>query len=230
MALGKRKPVQQPLFVSTAELNVRCHPFYDAVNKVLNSHHFDTFVGDRCAKFYDDGVRGGRPGLAPGIHFRCLLVGYFEGIDSERGIDWRYNDSHSLKAFLGLAIDQTAPDHSTFNPQVPGQRRPDRRQGPRGGRHHAGGQRRDAVHRPPGQRRGYQQFLTKLAKESGIETPTREDLAEIDKKRKNKASNDDWESPDDPDAKITKIRDWVLSLDSSQDGRRPESITLRACA
>jgi len=66
MALGKRKPVQQPLFVSTAVLNVRAHPFYDAVNKVLESHHFDIFAEERCSKFYDDGSRGGRPGLAPG--------------------------------------------------------------------------------------------------------------------------------------------------------------------
>jgi len=115
MALGKRKPVQQPLFVSTAELCARSHPFYDSVNKVLDAHHFDTFVEDRCAKFYDDGSRGGRPGLAPGIYFRCMMVGYFEGIDSERGIDWRCNDSHSLKLFLGLAIDQPAPDHSTIS-------------------------------------------------------------------------------------------------------------------
>ena len=78
MALGKRKSVQQqPLFVSTADLNVRQHPFYEAVNKVLAAHHFDTFAEGLCAKFYDDGSRGGRPGLAPGIYFRCLLVGYF---------------------------------------------------------------------------------------------------------------------------------------------------------
>ena len=69
MALGKRKPVQQPLFVSTAELNVRCHPFYEAVNKVLDAHHFDRFVEDRCAKFYDDGsVCRGRPEIRIGIH------------------------------------------------------------------------------------------------------------------------------------------------------------------
>src|SRR6516164_4616488 len=116
MALGKRKSVQQqPLFVSTADLNVRQHPFYEAVNKVLAAHHFDTFAEGLCAKFYDDGSRGGRPGLAPGIYFRCLLVGYFEGIDSERGIDWRCNDSLSLKAFLGVACDQPAPDHSTIS-------------------------------------------------------------------------------------------------------------------
>jgi transposase len=95
MALGKRKPVQQPLFISTAELNIRTHPFYEAVNKVLDSHHFDTFAEELCAKFY---ASEGRPGIPPGVYFRCLLLGYFEGIDSERGIDWRCNDSNSLKA------------------------------------------------------------------------------------------------------------------------------------
>src|SRR5829696_5666486 len=115
MALGKRKAVQQPLFVTVADLNVRPHPFYDAVNKVLGAHHFDSFLEELCAGFYDDGARGGRPGLAPGIYFRCLLVGYFEGIDSERGIDWRCNDSLSLKLFLGIAINEPAPDHSTIS-------------------------------------------------------------------------------------------------------------------
>jgi len=230
MALGKRKPVQQPLFVSTAELNVRSHPFYDAVNKVLDTHHFDTFVEGRCAKFYDDGARGGRPGLAPGIYFRCLLVGYFEGIDSERGIDWRCNDSISLKTFLGLAIDQTAPDHSTISRTrrlidlethqevfqeilkflanhglIDG-----KTLGVDGTTLEANAAMRSIVRRDSGE--GYQEFLTKLAKESGIETPTREDLAKLDKKRKNKASNDDWQSPDDPDAKITKMKDGTTHL------------------
>jgi transposase len=204
MALGKRKPVQQPLFVTTAQLNVRAHPFYDAVNRVLDSHHFDTFVQDRCAKFYDDGARGGRPGLAPGIYFRCLLIGYFEGIDSERGIDWRCNDSHSLKTFLGLAIDQSAPDHSTISRTrrlidlethqevfqeilkflanhglIDG-----KTLGVDGTTLEANAAMRSIVRRDTGE--GYQEFLTKLAKESGIETPTREDLARLDKKRKNK--------------------------------------------
>lgn len=230
MALGKRKPVQQPLFVSTAELNTRTHPFYDAVNKVLDAHHFDTFAEERCAKFYDDGTRGGRPGLAPGIYFRCLLIGYFEGIDSERGIDWRCNDSVSLKTFLGLAIDQSAPDHSTISRTrrlidlethqevfqeilkflanhglIDG-----KTIGVDGTTLEANAAMRSIVRRDSGE--GYQEFLTKLAKESGIETPTREDLAKLDKKRKNKASNDDWESPDDPDAKITKMKDGTTHL------------------
>jgi transposase len=230
MALGKRKPVQQPLFVNTADLNVRSHPFYDAVNKVLDAHHFDTFVEERCAKFYDDGSRGGRPGLAPGIYFRCLMVGYFEGIDSERGIDWRCNDSHSLKLFLGVALDKPAPDHSTisrtrrlidvethrevFQEVLKVLANHDLLRGKTigvdGTTLEANAAMRSIVRRDTAE--GYQEFLTKLAKESGIETPTREDLSRIDKKRKNKASNDDWESPDDPDAKITKMKDGTTHL------------------
>jgi len=230
MALGKRKPVQQPLFITTADLNVRAHPFYDAVNKVLDSHHFDVFVEDRCAKFYDDGGRGGRPGLAPGVYFRCLLVGYFEGIDSERGIDWRCSDSSSLKLFLGLPIDQPAPDHSTISRTrrlidlethaevfreilkmlanhglVEG-----KTVGVDSTTLEANAAMRSIVRRDTGE--GYQQFLERLAKESGIETPTREDLAKLDKKRKNKASNDDWQSPGDPDAKVTKMKDGTTHL------------------
>jgi transposase len=115
MALGKRKPVEQPLFITLEELNVRSHPYYDSVNKVLDAHQFDLFVEQLCTKFYDDGARSGRPGVAPGIYFRCLLIGYFEGIDSERGIDWRCNDSNSLKLFLGVPMDKPAPDHSTIS-------------------------------------------------------------------------------------------------------------------
>jgi transposase len=230
MALGKRKPVQQPLFVSTVDLNLRAHPFYEAVNRVLDAHHFDTFVEQLCARFYDDGARGGRPGLAPGIYFRCLLVGYFEGIDSERGIDWRCNDSLSLKSFLGVACDKPAPDHSTISRTrrlidlethgevfryllkvlanhglVDGQT-----VGVDSTTLEANAAMRSIVRRDSGE--GYQEFLTRLAKESGIETPTREDLARIDKQRKNKASNDDWQNPHDPDAKITKMKDGTTHL------------------
>jgi transposase len=230
MALGKRKPVQQPLFVVTADLNVRAHPFYDAVNNVLDAHHFDAFVEDRCAGFYDDGRRGGRPGLAPGVYFRCLLVGYFEGIDSERGIDWRCNDSLSLKAFLGLAADQPAPDHSTISRTrrlidlethtavfqevlkiLANHRLIDGKTlGVDSTTLEANAALRSIVRRDSGEK--YQEFLARLAKESGIDTPTREDLAKLDKKRKNKASNDDWQSPDDPDAKITKMKDGTTHL------------------
>ena len=225
MALGKRKPAQQPLFVAAADLNVRAHPFYDAVNKVLDAHGFDPFVEGLCARFYDGGSRGGRPGLAPGVYFRCLLVGYFEGIDSERGIDWRCNDSLSLKGFLGVPIDEPAPDHSTISRTrrlvdlethaevfrfllkvlanhglVDG-----KTVGVDSTTLEANAAMRSIVRRDTGE--GYQEFLTRLARESGIPTPTREDLARLDKTRKNKAGNDDWQNPHDPDARITKMKD-----------------------
>src|SRR4051812_22142180 len=230
MSLGRRKPVQQPLFVVTADLNTRAQPFYEAVNRVLDAHRFDPFAEGLCAAFYDDGKAGGRPGLAPGIYFRCLLVGYFEGIDSERGIDWRCNDSLSLKAFLGVACNEPAPDHSTISRTrrlidlethqavfqhvlkvlanhglVEG-----KTVGVDSTTLEANAAMRSIVRRDTGE--GYQEFLARLAKESGIETPTREDLARLDRKRKNKASNDDWESPDDPDAKIAKMKDGTTHL------------------
>src|ERR1700712_983810 len=237
MALGRRKPVQQPLFVATANLNARAHPFYDAVNRVLPAHHFDDFAEQSCAGFYDDGTRGGRPGLAPGLYFRCLLIGYFEGIDSERGIDWRRqslrwrcNDSLSLKAFLGVPLDRPAPDHSTisrtrrlidvethaavFREILKVLANHDLIDGKTVGVDsttlEANAAMRSIVRRDTGE--GYQDFLTRLAKESGIETPTREELAKLDKQRKNKASNDDWESPDDPDAKVAKMKDGTTHL------------------
>ena len=230
MALGKRQPVQQPLFVSTADLNLRPHPFYEAVNRVLDAHQFDPFAEQLCARSYDDGEQGGRPGLAPGTYFRCLLVGYFEGIDSERGIDWRCNDSNSLKLFLGVPCDRPAPDHWTLSRTrrlidlethqevfqyvlevlanhglVHG-----KTAGIDSTALEANAAMRSTVRRDTGE--GYREFLTRLAKESGIGTPTREDLARVDKTRKNKASNDDWHNPHDPDAKITKTKDGTTHL------------------
>jgi transposase len=229
MALGKRKPVQQPLFVSTLDLPmVKPHPYYDAVNKVLDAHHFDQFVEQLCAPFYDEAI--GRPGLAPGVYFRCLFIGYFEGLDSERGIAWRAADSGSLKLFLGYAIDQTTPDHSTISRTrrlidiethaqvfqfilkvlanhelISG-----KTVGVDSTTLEANAAMRSIVRRDTGE--AYQEFLLRLAKESGIETPTREDLVKLDKKRKNKASNADWQSPNDPDAKITQMKDGTTHL------------------
>jgi len=230
MALGKRKPLEQPLFITFGDLNVRPNPYYESVNKVLAAHQFDSFVERVCAGFYDDGAKGGRPGVAPGVYFRCLLVGYFEGIDSERGIAWRCNDSNSLKLFLGIPVDKPAPDHSTisrtrrlidiethaqvFTHILKILANHDLIQGKTAGVDsttlEANAAMRSIVRRDSGE--GYQEFLTRLAKESGIETPTREELAKLDKKRKNKASNDDWHNPNDPEAKITKMKDGTTHL------------------
>ena len=229
MALGKRKEVAQPLFISTVDLpGVKPNPFYDTVNKVLSAHQFDPFVEKLCVKFYCRDV--GRPGLAPGIYFRCLLVGYFEGLDSERGIAWRCSDSKSLGLFLGYAIDQQTPDHSTISrtrrlidiethQEVFGyvlkilanhELIDGKTMGVDSTTLEANAALRSIVRRDNGQ--GYQEFLTDLARQSGIETPTREDLAKLDRKRKNKGSNDDWQNPHDPDAKITKMKDGTTHL------------------
>jgi transposase len=89
------------------------HPFYQRLNQVLDAHAFDAFVEAQCAPFYADTV--GRPSLTPGTYFRLLLIGYFEGIDSERGIAWRTADSLALRGFLGLGLDETPPEHSTIS-------------------------------------------------------------------------------------------------------------------
>jgi transposase len=115
MAMGKRKKHEQPiLFIPTAKLpQSAAHPFYAKLNEVLAAWKFDEFVEGLCAKFYEEKI--GRPSLAPGKYFRLLLIGYFEGIDSERGIAWRCSDSLSLRAFVGYRLDEISTEHSTIS-------------------------------------------------------------------------------------------------------------------
>jgi transposase len=230
MAIGKRKRKQQEtLWIPTNEIpNAPAHPFYRRVNSILMKDGFDDFVEDVCAKFY--APKMGRPGLAPGIYFRMLLVGYFEGLDSERGIAWRAADSLALRDFLGLALTEAPPDHST----VSRTRRlidlethqavftwvlqriaesgllKGKTIGIDATTLEANAALRSIVRRDTGD--SYEEFLIKLAKESGIETPTREDLARIDRKRAKKGSNDDWTHPHDPDSRITKMKDGRTHL------------------
>jgi transposase len=172
----------------------------------------------------------GRPSLPPAIYFRMLMIGYFEGIDSERGIAWRVADSLSLRRFLGYGLTDQPADHSTisrtrrrtsvethqevFNWVLAVLAKRDLLSGKTLGIDattlEANAALRSIVRRDT--REGYQEFLTRLAEESGIETPTRQDLAKLDKTRKNKASNKDWQNPFDPDAKITKMKDGRTHL------------------
>lgn len=108
MALGKRGEEQEDLFVTHQQLRAQSHPYYRAMNKILADAGFDRHVETLCAKFY--ARKMGRPSLAPGVYFRCLLLGYFEGIDSERGIAWRAADSLSLRDFLGIPASKPTPD------------------------------------------------------------------------------------------------------------------------
>ena len=113
--MGRRKRERQPaMWVTTTEWPTTAgHPFYARLNQLLAEHGFEDFVEARCQAFYAD--TQGRPGLAPGIYFRLLLIGYFEGIGSERGIAWRASDSLTLRDFLGLTLPEAPPDHSTLS-------------------------------------------------------------------------------------------------------------------
>ena len=230
MAMGKRKSFdQQTLFIPTAKLpQSAAHPFYAKLNEVLAGWKFDDFVEERCAKFYEEKI--GRPSLSPGKYFRLLLIGYFEGIDSERGIAWRCSDSLSLRSFVGYRLDELSTEHSTisrtrrlidlethrdvFQWVLKVLADYDLVSGKTAGFDattlEANAAMRSIVRKDTKQ--NYQEFLTGLAKASGIETPTREDLAKLDRTRKNKASNDDWQNPHDPDAKIAKMKDGSTHL------------------
>lgn len=230
MAMGKRKTErQQELWIATTDLpEAPGHPFYRKLNVLLAEHGFDPFVEDLCQKFYHDEL--GRPSVPPGVYFRMLLIGYFEGIDSERGIAWRCDDSRTLRDFLGYDAKEVTPDHSSLSKirlRIDLETHEEvftwvlKRLAEKGllkGKTlgidattlEANAAMRSIVRRDTGDR--YDEFLTKLAQASGIATPTREDLAKLDRKRKNKASNDDWVNPHDPDAKITKMKDGRTHL------------------
>src|SRR4051794_23504706 len=115
MSLGRRggQQKQESIWIEADTLaKPSGHPFYERLNVVLDKQGFDSFAEQACAAFYS---KTGRPGLAPGVYFRCLLVGYFEGLDSERGIAWRVADSLALRSFLGYELSQNTPDHTTIS-------------------------------------------------------------------------------------------------------------------
>jgi transposase len=231
MAMGKRKrrAKQGTMWVATQDLpRSAAHPFYARLNEILDKADFDEYVESLCQRFYADEI--GRPGLPPGRYFRLLLIGYFEGLDAERAIAWRAADSFALREFLGLVLPEAPPDHSTISRTrrlidletheavftwilqrladaglVKG-----KTIGIDATTLEANAALRSIVRRDSGAT--YQEFLTQLAQASGIETPTREDLARIDRKRPKKGSNDDWTHPLDPDAKITKMKDGRTHL------------------
>jgi transposase len=213
MAMGKRKRDRQPaMWVTATDLpTAASHPFYRRLNQLLREHGFDDFAEAQCAGFYAETM--GRPGLPPGIYFRLLLIGYFEGIDSERGIAWRAADSFALRDFLGVGLEDAPPDHSTISRTrrlidlethravftwvlqclstaglVHG-----KTIGIDATTLEANAALRSIVRRDTGE--SYEQFL-----------------ARIDRNRKKKGSNDEWTHPHDPDAKITKMKDGRTHL------------------
>jgi transposase len=229
MAMGTRQSEQGSLWVATAELpKSPGHPFYTRLNALLDANDFDGFVEGQCVRFYAPVM--GRPSLAPGRYFRLLLVGYFEGIDSERGIAWRASDSLAVRSFLRLPVDEPPPDHSTISRTrriidleshravftwvqqrlVAAGLLKGKTVAVDATTLEANAAMRSIVRRDTGA--SYQEFLTGLAQASGIATPTRADLARLDRKRKKKTSNEDWKYPRDPDAKIAKMKDGRTHL------------------
>lgn len=229
--MGRRKDrARTPgLWIAANELPVTGgHPFYQRLNQVLDAHDFDAFVEAQCAPFYATTI--GRPSLTPGTYVRLLLIGYFEGIDSERGIAWRTADSLALRGFLELGLDEAAPEHSTisrtrrlidlethravFTWILQVLATADLIKGKTIGIDattlEANAALRSIVRRDSGET--YNEFLTRLAQASGIETPTRADLARLDRTRPKKGRNADWRHPHDPDARITKMKDGRTHL------------------
>jgi transposase len=230
MAMGKRRARQQELWITTAKMpRSQGHLFYDRVNAILQEEGFDGFAEKECLRFYKSETMG-RPSIAPGVYFRMLLIGYFEGLDAERLIAWRCADSISLKSFLGYGLTDDTPDHTTVSRTrrlidlethgrvftwilrvLAGKRLIDGKTiGVDATTLEANAAMRSIVRRDTGE--SYSEFLKGLAKASGIETPTQEDLARMDRKRSKKSSNEDWEHPDDPDAKIAKMKDGSTHL------------------
>ena len=229
MAMGKRTSEQALMWIPTTDLPVSPgHPFYARLNAILDAAGFDRFAEEQCRPFYAPVM--GRPSLPPGRYFRLLLLGYFEGLDSERSIAWRAADSLAVRSFVGLGLNTAAPDHSTISRTrrlIPVETHraiftwvQERlvAAGLLTGRTvaidattlEANAAMRSIVRRDTGER--YQEFLTRLAVESGIKTPTREALARLDRRRKKRTANRDWQNPFDPDAKITKMKDGRTHL------------------
>ena len=230
--MGKKPAARQPspMWVTTADLPTSAgHPFFERLNRVLEEAGFDAFVEGLGAVFYAS--RLGRPSLRPGRYFRLLFIGYFEGLSSERGIAWRVADSLSLRAFLDLDVTEAPPNHSTLSRTrrlidvethvavftwvlerlagaglVQGET-----VGVDATTLEANAAMRSIERRDTGE--SYEAFVRQLAKASGIETPTRAELARFDRSRKDrKTSNKEWQSPQDTDAKIAKMKDGRTHL------------------
>src|SRR6187399_78285 len=236
MAMGRRKPRQESLFVTTDQLaQAPGHPFYRKLNALLDEAGFDRWVEGRCQPYYEQEEKRGRPSVPPGVYFRMLFVGYFEGLDSQRGIAWRCADSLALRQFLGIPLDQPTPDHSTLT--YTRRRLPEelftevfefvlsiaarknlltaRTVGVDSTTLEANAAMKSIVRRDTGE--DWSGYVTRLMRAEGAVGPDREPTAEeirrFDKDRKGKTvGNADWVAETDPDARIAKMKDGRTHL------------------
>jgi transposase len=229
MALGRRGEQQPGMWVATTSLPRSAgHPFYSRMNALLAEAKFDEFAEAQCAPYYAETL--GRPSIPPGVYFRMLLVGYFEGLDAQRAIAWRCSDSLALREFLGLGVTKPVPEHSSLT--VTRQRLPlavheavfarilelAAIKGLLRGKTvavdattlEANAAMKSIVRRDTGE--SWRQYIRRLATEDGVAEPTDEDARRLDRRRKKRVSNADWQSGSDPESRITKMKDGRTHL------------------
>src|ERR1700694_86243 len=230
MAMGTRKmrERQEDLWYGGELPTAPGHPFYKRLNEVLDDAKFDPFCETNCANFYHNKL--GRPSLPPGQYFRVMMIGFFEGLDSERGIAWRLADSLTLRQFLSIGLDEKTPDHVTIS----------RTRRLMDGETHqrvftwvlerlgqgglikgktigvdsttleANAAMKSIVRRDTGE--SYTGYLKRLAEAEGVRAEDAAALRRMDRKRAKKMSNEVWENPSDPEAEITRLRDGRTAL------------------
>jgi len=235
MTMGVRGDRQEALFVTADELpKSQGHPFYVKLNTLLREASFDLWIEGRCRRYYEQRERRGRPSLPPSVYFRMLLVGYFEGIDSQRGIAWRCADSLALRSFLGIALHESTPDHSTltltrkrlppevfaevfqFVLRIAHEKRllSGQTVGVDSTLLEADAAMKSIVRRDTGE--DWKQYVTRLMREEGVvepdEQPSDEDIRRYDRRRPKKVSNEEWVSTTDPESCIAQLKDGRTHL------------------
>jgi len=230
MAMGTRKKRerQEGLWYGGELPTAPGHPFYKRLNEVLDNAGFDTFCETNCSSFYHDKL--GRPSLAPGLYFRMMTIGFFEGLDSERGIAWRVADSLTLRQFLSIGLDEQTPDHVTISRTrrlIDGETHQrifswvlerlaqggliqGKTIGVDSTTLEANAAMKSIVRRDSGET--YKAYLKRLAEAEGVDAKDAAALRRMDRKRAKKTSNEDWKSPSDSEAEITKLKDGRTAL------------------
>lgn len=237
MAIGKRGGEQQrELWLATQDLAAGPgHIFYDKLNALLAEKGFDLFVEQLCEAYY---ASGGKPSIPPGVYFRMLAIGYFEGLDSQRGIAWRCEDSLSLRRFLGVPLSEATPDHSSLTrirDRLPLEVHEEvfeyilfviEQHGLLKGKTvgvdstflEANAAMKSIVRKDNGD--DWKAYLKRLMVAEGViqadDKPTDDDLRKFDRQRrkqgKKTVSNDEWQSPSDPDSRIVRMKDGRTHL------------------
>src|SRR5882762_462826 len=230
MAMGTRKKRerQEGLWYGGELATAPGHPFYKRLNEVLDKADFDRFCEKSCASFYHDKL--GRPSLAPGLYFRIMMIGFFEGLDSERGIAWRLADSLTLRQFLSIGLDEQTPDHVTISRTrrlIDGETHQrvftwvlqrlaqgglikGKTIGVDSTTLEANAAMKSIVRRDTGE--SYTDYLKRLAVAEGVDAEDAAALRRMDRKRAKKMSNEVWENPNDPEAEITRLKDGRTAL------------------